>query len=231
MATVVILGASSGIGAILAQICVAKGDTVHALARSQDKLDALSDSPNFHAHAFDARDEDALRAKLQEIGEIDHLVLTMNAGSATGEFKTLEMSAIRNAFENKVFPYMVAILAAADQVKGSITLVTGAAASAAFKNIGTLAATNSALNALVGVLALELAPVRVNGVSPGVTETPYWDGVPDDFRDEFFQSVGETTPVGRIGTAKEIAEAVLFVMEHGFTTGAILDVDGGAHLK
>lgn len=231
MAKVVILGASSGIGREIAKIRLEKGDQVHALARSEDKLSAISDSDAYAYSAFDARDEAALTKCLQDIGEIDHLVLAMNAGSATGHLQSLELSAIRQAFDNKFFPYVNAIISTAGNVNESITFVTGAAARAALPGMGVLSATNSALHALVGVLALELAPKRVNAVSPGVTDTPYWDGVPADHKADFFDTVAQSTPVGRIGTSAEIAAAVDYLIEHGFTTGAILDCDGGARLK
>lgn len=231
MAKIAILGASSGIGYAVARLRLEHGDQVHAMARTESKLRAISESSYLVPHAFDARDELKLAETLHGIGQIDHLVLAMNAGSATGHIKTLNVDAIRRAFENKFFPYLNAIISTADKVASSITLVTGAAARAPIPGMGVLAATNSALHGIIGVLALELAPRRINAVSPGVINTPYWDGVPEADRSQFFRNVGNTTPVGRIGTAEEVASSVSFLMDHGFITGAVLDCDGGARLK
>ena len=228
-ATTVILGASSGIGQAVAEACLEAGCIVHGLARNGE---ALASIDGLIAHPFDARDPDLLASALEEIGSFDHLVLTMNGGSATGTFTGLNLTQIRTAFDNKVFPYMQAVIAAAGRINegGTITLVTGAAGRSAQRGMGVLAATNGALNHLTEVLALEMAPIRVNAVSPGVTDTAYWNGVPEENRSAFFEKVGEAAPVGRIATAAEISEAVLFVMNHPFMTGAIIDCDGGARL-
>jgi NAD(P)-dependent dehydrogenase (short-subunit alcohol dehydrogenase family) len=225
---VCVLGASSGIGRAVAAACLARGDSVHGIARQGAALDL----PGLIAHPLDAREAEALTAVLEGVGPLDHLVLTMNAGSATGPFAGLPLARIRAAFDNKVFPYMAAILAAAPRIRagGAITLVTGAAGRSAQRGMGVLAATNGALNHLTEVLALELAPIRVNAVSPGVTATAYWAGVPEADRAGFFDSVAGRTPLGRVATADEIAAAVMFVMDHPFTTGTILDCDGGARL-
>lgn len=226
--TVVVLGASSGIGRAVASACLARGDRVHGIARRAGALDL----PGLAAHPLDARDDAALAAALEGIGPFDHLVLTMNAGSATGPFAALPLARIRAAFDNKVFPYIAAILAAAPRIRpgGSLVLVTGAAGRSAQAGMGVLAATNGALNHLTEVLALELAPVRVNAVSPGVTATDYWAGVPAADRAAFFDTMAARTPVGRVARAAEIAAAVLFAMDHPFVTGTILDCDGGARL-
>jgi NAD(P)-dependent dehydrogenase (short-subunit alcohol dehydrogenase family) len=228
--TTVILGASSGIGRALARRCLDRGHTVHGIAR---RAEALASIGGVHAHALDGRDAERLGAALAAIGAIDNLVLTMNAGSAVGSFAGLPMERIRAAFDNKVFPYMQAVIAAVPLLskEGSITLVTGAAGRSAQVGMGVLAATNGALNHLTEVLALELAPIRVNAVSPGVTETDYWAGVPEGDRVKFFATVAARTPVPRVGTAEEIADAVLFAISSRFMTGAIIDCDGGARLK
>jgi NAD(P)-dependent dehydrogenase (short-subunit alcohol dehydrogenase family) len=228
--TIVILGASSGIGRALARRCLDKGHVVHGLAR---RAEALASIEGVVAHALDGRDAEALRGVLEAIGGIDHLVLTMNAGSAVGAFAGLSLDRIRAAFDNKVFPYMQAIIAAAPLLskEGSITLVTGAAGRSAQVGMGVLASTNGALNHLTEVLALELAPIRVNAVAPGVIATDYWAGVPEGDRANFFATVAAKTPVPRIGTADEIADAIVFAIDNRFMTGAIIDCDGGARLK
>jgi NAD(P)-dependent dehydrogenase (short-subunit alcohol dehydrogenase family) len=79
-------------------------------------------------------------------------------------------------------------------------------------------------------LALELAPLRVNAVSPGIIDTPWWEGMPRPQKDAFFQQARETLPAGRIGKPEEIARAIIFLMTTAFVTGSTLVVDGGGHL-
>jgi NAD(P)-dependent dehydrogenase (short-subunit alcohol dehydrogenase family) len=113
---------------------------------------------------------------------------------------------------------------------GSITLVTGAAARAALPGTSGLAAVNGALEAMARVLAVELAPRRVNTVSPGMTATEAYAGLPDEARKGMFAATAAKLPVGRIGAPEDIAQAILLAAANPFVTGATLDVDGGAHL-
>lgn len=93
-----------------------------------------------------------------------------------------------------------------------------------------MAAVNGALNAMVAPLARELAPVRVNAVSPGVIDTAWWQARPAEVRNTFFANAAGGTPAGRVGRPEDVAEAILFLASNGYTTGVILDVDGGMHI-
>ncbi len=77
---------------------------------------------------------------------------------------------------------------------------------------------------------MELAPIRVNAVSPGVVRTNLWRNMDAAQQEQFFESVGKNLPAGRVGTAEELAEAYVFLMKEGFSTGHILVVDGGTVL-
>jgi NAD(P)-dependent dehydrogenase (short-subunit alcohol dehydrogenase family) len=83
---------------------------------------------------------------------------------------------------------------------------------------------------MVGPLALELAPRRINAVSPGVINTPYWRTVAEEKRREMFDMAASQVPVGRVGTPADIAQAIFYLVTSTFTTGAILDCDGGLHI-
>ncbi len=78
-------------------------------------------------------------------------------------------------------------------------------------------------------LARELAPIRVNVLSPGFVDTPAYDAMPADAAN-LYRRMAEAAPIGRIGAADELADAVVFLLGNGFTTGAVLDVDGGRRL-
>ncbi len=105
-----------------------------------------------------------------------------------------------------------------------------AASRVAFAGLSGLAATNGALDAMVGPLALEFAPVRVNAVSPGLIDTPYWHKLPEETRQAMLANTAATLPVRRAGTPEDIAEAIVFLAGNGFTTGSVLACDGGAAL-
>jgi len=114
---------------------------------------------------------------------------------------------------------------------GSITWITGAAARAAIPGMSSLAASNGAMHAMVGTLARELAPVRINAVSPGFIDTPYWERAMDAAaRARTYESMAQIVPVKRVGQASEIAQAVLLCLSNGFMTGAVIDCDGGRRL-
>jgi len=96
--------------------------------------------------------------------------------------------------------------------------------------MSTLAAIDGAIEALARTLALELAPIRVNAIVPGHIDTPLWRSrLSEDQARAHFDRIAASHPVGRAGTAEDIAHAVLFLIEKGFMTGALLDIDGGWH--
>jgi NAD(P)-dependent dehydrogenase (short-subunit alcohol dehydrogenase family) len=111
--------------------------------------------------------------------------------------------------------------------EGSITLLSGAAAWTPMRGGAITASTNGAVAALVRTLAVELAPVRVNAVSPGIIDTPTWNALPDAQRSAMFDRLAGALPVGRVGTAEDVAEAIMFLMGSGFTTGTVLHIEGG----
>jgi NAD(P)-dependent dehydrogenase (short-subunit alcohol dehydrogenase family) len=91
-------------------------------------------------------------------------------------------------------------------------------------------AINGAIEAAVPTLAKELAPTRVNAVSPGVIDTPWWDAMPKDFKDNAFKQTAEWLPVHRVGRPEDVAQAIVFLIHNGFVTGTVVEVDGGGHL-
>ncbi|GAA5035259.1 hypothetical protein GCM10023317_88300 [Actinopolymorpha pittospori] len=111
---------------------------------------------------------------------------------------------------------------------GSITLVSAASARAALPGTVTLAAVNGAVERIVPPLAAELAPVRVNAVSPGIIDTPWWSFLPEDQRQAQFAAAAQGLPANRIGRPDDVAQAIRYLVHATFVTGTILPVDGGA---
>jgi NAD(P)-dependent dehydrogenase (short-subunit alcohol dehydrogenase family) len=149
-----------------------------------------------------------------------------------GPIAALDEAALRQAFDGKFFAYVNALRAALPRLaeNGSVTLVTAASARGAFAGTAGLAAVNGALETIVPTLAVELAPLRINAVSPGVIDTPWWNGMPDDQRQAYFAAVAGVTPVRRVGAPEDVADAIVCLAGAGFVTGTVLECTGGFNL-
>lgn len=229
-----VFGGTSGIGLAAARALAEAGATVIVAGRSSERVgEALRHLPaGVIGESVDAGDALALRAAYARHGAFQHLVVSIGGTSAVGPYRSLDEAALRKTFEGKFWQFQHATMAALPHMsEGSITWVTGAAARAAIPGMAAMAAGNGALHAMVGPLARELAPVRMNAVSPGFIDTPYWDrALPDDVRARTYQAMADIVPVKRVGTAEDIAAAVLMCVTNTFVTGAVLDVDGGRRL-
>lgn len=222
MTRIVLLGGSSGIGLATAQRCADAGWDVVVASRNPERADVAGEKT-----ALDVTDAAAVRSFFEGLGPIDHLVSTTVA-RAGGPVKQLDLDAARRAFEAKLWGPLAAIQAA--DVRGSIVLTSGAAASTPMRGGAATAAVNGAVEALVRTLAVELAPVRVNAVSPGIIDTPTWDAMATEDREAMFERLAGALPAGRVGTAEDVAGAVWMLLTNEFVTGIVLPVDGGHRL-
>ncbi len=229
-----IIGGGSGMGLALARSLLADGLEVTIAGRSRDRLDAAAadlDADRLHTAQVDIADEDSVRRLLQDIGRLDHVVVTaadMSHGYAP--LAQLPLADARAIIDTKVFgPWLVAKYAA-PVLTESFTVTSGIAAYRPAVNGTVVATANAALEGLVRSLALELAPVRVNAVSPGWVDTPIWTSLAGDAKDERLAAMAARLPVGRIGHPDDIAAAFRAVLDNGFLTGTVLHVDGGHHL-
>jgi NAD(P)-dependent dehydrogenase (short-subunit alcohol dehydrogenase family) len=229
----VIIGGSSGIGLAAAARLRALGLEVTVAGRDAAKLEAAAKAvAGVKTLTLDATDPAMLRDAFAGIGSADHLVLALGGNRGAGPLGSLTPDDFRAPFEDKVFPQAACIQAALPvlQPQGSITLVSAVSARAAFPGTAGLASANAAVEALVPVLAVELKPVRVNGVSPGVIDTGWWDWLSTEQKAAAFADFAGKTPVGRIGTADDVAAAIAFVVQNSFVTGHVLVCDGGLSL-
>jgi NAD(P)-dependent dehydrogenase (short-subunit alcohol dehydrogenase family) len=232
---VVIIGASAGIGEATARVFAMRGAAVTITGRSKERLDEAARRIGYPVDAaeLDATDRAALDAFFSMAGTVDHLVLAASPGAVgAGPIADLDEAALRQAFEGKVFAHIKAIQAALPRLApdGSITIVTAASARAAFAGTTALAGANGALEAIVGPLAVELAPLRVNAVSPGVIDTHWWNAMPGEQRRAYFGAVAAATPVRRVGQPEDVAEAIVYLAGAGFVSGSVLECTGGSHL-
>lgn len=231
---VVVMGGSSGIGEATAARFAREGAEVVVTGRSQERLDAAVArlGGKTSGYRMDATDSEQIAAFFAQSGPIDHLVVAVSGSAGSGPFAELDLDHLAEGFDGKFWPQVRIVKAALPQLvpNGSITLITAASAHAAFSGTVGLAAINGALNAMVPPLAVELAPLRVNAVAPGVIDTEWWQRVPEERRRELFDGLAATTPVGRVGDPKELADAVHLLATNGFISGVVLDVTGGANL-
>jgi NAD(P)-dependent dehydrogenase (short-subunit alcohol dehydrogenase family) len=232
---VVIIGASAGIGEAAARDFAAKGAEVTITGRSKERLDQAAQRIGHPVHVaeLDATSREALDAFFAATGTIDHLVLCASPGAVgVGPIATLDEAALRQAFDGKFFAHVKALQAALPHLRrdGSVTLVTAASARAAFPGTAGLAAVNGALETIVAPLAVELAPLRVNAVSPGVIDTHWWGAMPEDQRRAYFDAAAAITPTRRVGKPEDVAEAITYLAGAGFVSGTVLECTGGANL-
>jgi NAD(P)-dependent dehydrogenase (short-subunit alcohol dehydrogenase family) len=230
-ARVLVVGRGSGIARAVILLARAEGAEVVAAGRDAAKLAAVYDDPRITTETVDVGDDASIAALAGRIGTLDHVVSTASA-RARGALPDLERAMLLQSLDTKVLgPVMLAKhLAPRVNPTGSFVLFAGANA---FKvNVGYLgvAITNGAVDFLTRSLAVELAPIRVNAVSPGVIDTGAWDPLGEAGKQAFFDHVGATSPAGRIGTVDEVAQAVLFAMTNTFMTGMTLKIDGGEPL-
>ncbi|AKJ68185.1 short-chain dehydrogenase [Pandoraea thiooxydans] len=232
--TVVVIGGSSGMGLATVKRMAGAGARVVAVGRDRRKLDsALAGlGERVSGVALDASDRAALERCFTQLGGIDHLVLTLSGGEGAGTFAELDLAALRRGFEAKFWPQVEAAQASLPILRrgGSITFLTAISARIANPGTAGLGAINGALEAMIGTLARELAPSRVNAVSPGVIDTAWWDRFPTEVKENLFRQQAQTLPAGRVGQADDVAHAVQFLIENTFMTGAVIECDGGLRL-
>ncbi|MFF3002857.1 SDR family oxidoreductase [Kitasatospora sp. NPDC057940] len=231
---VVVMGGSSGIGEAAAAAFAADGAEVVVTGRGRDRLDAAVAriGGTTVGHQLDAADPEAVAAFFARSGTVDHLVVAVSGAAGSGPFAQLDLADLATGFDAKFWPQVRVLQAALPHLRadGSVTLITAASARAAIPGTAGLAAINGALEAMVPPLAVELAPLRINAVSPGVIDTPWWDRVPAEQRTALFDGLAATTPVGRVGRAEDVAQAIRLLAANTFVTGVVFDCTGGANL-
>ena len=232
--TVAVVGGGSGIGKAVAALAVEAGADVIISSRNSTKLKAtvaeLSAGKDLQV---DMTDTASVTAWAEELPQLDHLVISASS-AAHGPFANLPETDLRSMFDAKFFgPYAVA-KAALKKIRkgGSITLFSGVLSRRPGMNCSGLGAVNGAVEALTRGVALELGPdLRVNCLSPGMVRSEAYDGMEQSAREEMYEATGESLPVGRVGFVAEAAEATLFLMANTYTTGVVLDVDGGHMIR
>ena len=226
---VVVIGGTSGLGLATAQAARDAGAHVLIGGRSAERLGAVAENGGFEPVQIDATDELAMAALFARLDRVDHVFVTAGEG-VVGPVSENSFAKLRPTLDAKVTAAFHVGRFAGPRIRpgGSITLVSGLAAWRPFVGGTTAAAGNAGVEAMGRVLALELKPVRVNTIVPGVIDTPMLNRVFGAEREKALVEVAGSLPVGRAGRSEDIAHAVLFLMTNGFVTGSTLHVDGGA---
>jgi len=230
----VVFGGSLGIGEAAAKVLNDGGARVTIVGRDANRLAAAQKRIGGVATVVaDALDRAAIARVFETTGSVDMVIICV-AGSAKGigAFLTLDLDDVKAAFEQKTLAQLRVAQVAARHMRtgGSITFVTATSGRSAIPGAVGPGAVNGAIEGTILSLAAELAPIRVNAVSPGLIDTPLWDFMPADARKNFLSTIGAKLPVGRPGQAIEVAEIIAAVAKSGFVNGSVYEIDGGGRI-
>jgi NAD(P)-dependent dehydrogenase (short-subunit alcohol dehydrogenase family) len=231
---VVIIGGSSGIGLAVAKEAASHGAEVVIVSSTAERVQKAVESIGQEARgqAVDVSDEGAVEGFFAKLGTFDHLVFTAGDTLHLHELAVTDLRQARRAFELRYWSALAAVKYGSPQIRkgGSIVLTTGVAGRRPQSGWVIAASVCGTIEALTRALAIELAPIRVNAVSPGVVRTNLWQNMSSAEREQLYENLGKRLPVGRVGEAHDIAQAYLFLMQEGFATGQTVVVDGGTVL-
>ena len=228
---IVVLGGSSGIGLAVAQQVAAQGARAIIASSNADRVKQAVATLDGKAegHTLDLSSERDIQNFFQKVGDFDHLVFTAGDTLQLNELRATDLTKARHAFELRYWAALAAVKYASPHIRkdGSIVLTTGIAGRRPRKGWTIAASVCGTIEALTRALAVELAPIRVNAVSPGVVRTNLWNNMQEQDRKAMYENVGNHLLVGRVGEACDIARAYLFLMQEGYSTGQTVVVDGG----
>jgi NAD(P)-dependent dehydrogenase (short-subunit alcohol dehydrogenase family) len=233
---IVIIGGTSGIGLAVAQGAIADGAAVvvgsSQVANVETATRALGNRAS--GHAINVKDEDSVAAFFGDTGAFDHLVFTAGDWGGRGPRVMTETDLAKAAdlYAVRHWGALATIKHGLPKMRegGSITLTNGMVAHRPRKGGALSTGMAGGIEHLTRGLAFDLAPIRVNCVCPGAIRTDVWNSIPAETREETLKRMTERLPIARIGEPNEVAEAYLYLMKAGYTTGQVLQVDGGGSL-
>ncbi|MCW2672468.1 MAG: short-chain dehydrogenase [Frankiales bacterium] len=229
---VLVLGGTSGIGLATAKAAAAAGACVVVASRNPTNVEsALAELPTgSEGYTVDASSSEELAAFFEHVGEFDHLAYTAgdNLVPITLDRYTPEQG--RAFLELRVVRALDAVRLAVPHLRadGSVTLTSGTAAYRGGVGWFLGSAASGAIVSAARSLAVELAPIRVNVVAPGVVRSPLWTGLPEADREAMFESVATGLPLRRVAEVEDVAKAFVHLMDNDYLTGTVLVVDGGS---
>ena len=228
---VIILGGSSGIGLAVAEQASSEGAKVVVVSSNPERVQKAVQSVGgeVDGQTVDLSEEEAVAALFTKLGPFDHLIFTAGDSLRLHELAATDLKQARRAFELRYWSALAAVKYGSPHIRkgGSIVLTTGVAGRRPHKGWAVAASVCGTIEALTRALAIELAPIRVNAVSPGVVRTNLWQNMSAAERARLYESVGNSLPIGRVGEVDDVAQAYLFLMQEAFSTGHTVVVDGG----
>ncbi|MDN7904810.1 SDR family oxidoreductase [Burkholderia diffusa] len=224
---VLVVGGSSGIGAAAAKAFAQRGAVVTIASRDPARINAdVTPGAHLRTEALDITDTAAVDAFCARIGQFDHVVISA-AKTATGPVRALPLADAQAAMDSKFWGAYRVARSIDIAPGGSLTFVSGFLSVRPSASSVLQGAINAALEALARGLALELAPVRVNTVSPGLIATPLWDKLAPDARDAMYAGAAQRLPARRVGQPEDVANAIVYLAATPYATGSTVLIDGG----
>ncbi|WP_432510056.1 SDR family oxidoreductase [Kineococcus sp. SYSU DK001] len=220
--SVLVVG-TGGIAVATARAAAGQGADVVLAGRDRARTRAAAEATGARAETLDLSDDASVAGLAARLGRVDHVV-NLAAAPANGPVRDLDRAGLVRAFDAKVFG--PTLLAGALDITTSLTLFSGFIAWRPAAGRVAMATANGAVTFLAQALAVELAPVRVNAISPGVVDSGSWDGLGEG-KEEFLRATAGRNPARRTGTPDDLARAVLHVLTNPFLTATTLHVDGG----
>jgi len=230
----VIIGGSSGIGLATAKSVASKGGLVIIVSSNQQRIDkALQELPTESiGYAVDVTNEMQVKNLFERIGAFDHLVFTAGENLLLCNVADTTLEQARNYFNIRYWGAFTAVKYATPFINatGSIVLTSGIASNRPNKGWALGASICAAMEGFTRAMAMEIAPIRVNIVSPGVVKTELWGGMSKSDREAMYTNIGNALPVKRVGEAEDIARTFVYLLEQSYGTGQTLIIDGGSSL-
>ena len=229
--TILVVGGSSGVGRATAKCFLEQGGRVTIASRSLEKLHKAASviGGNVRTTKLDIGDEAGVHNFFKNELRFDHVVITA-AETPIGSLANLSMRNAEAAMNSKFWGTYRVAKAATISESGSLTFVSGFLSQRPGKASALQSAINAAIEALARALAIEFAPLRVNAVSPGLLRTEHWDRLLDDKRQDMYRAACERLPLGVVGEAEDVAEAITFLAGNRYATGSTVFIDGGGRI-
>jgi len=231
---IVILGGTSGIGLAVAEAAATEGAQVLIASSDDARVErALTTLPaGAEGRVVDLSSAISIEAFFEGVGPLDHLVYTAGEALKLLPLAEGDMASARHFFELRYWGALMAARWGHRQIRpgGSIVFTSGVAGARPGPGWSVAASICGAMEGLTRALAVELAPIRVNIVSPGVVKTPLWREMPEEARESLYASEARRLPVGHVADAQEVAEGYLYLMRQTFVSGQTLVIDGGGLL-
>ncbi len=222
----IVFGGTSGIGLSATQMLSDKGAHVVALSRNPEKLKNVP--KNVVTKKMNVLDRDALEQFFQEVGEYDILVNSATGGArSVGPFLSMDLDGYRASFD-KLWGYTNVVRYGTKYLKnnGNIVLVSGSPARKCRPGQIAISSVGGAVEAFARGIAPEIAPKRINIVSPGIIDTPM-SPLQGKEREDYYKNTTNNNLIPRAGTPDEVATGIIFAIENEFITGTTIDIDGG----